>query len=74
MPESQVAKNPELRQAALMCDFKLPCDVEVDMKSVEEKIRKVRSIIDTNDRSVLESSLEALEKIKALKNKFNVVD
>lgn len=74
MEESRVANNPELHQVASMCKISLPCDAKVDIASVEEKVKRVKAILESTDRSVLEGSLDTLEKIKALKNKFNVVD
>lgn len=74
MAETHSTQNPELRQAASNCRVSLPSDISVDLASMQEKVNMAQRIIDTTDTAALESSLDTVEKIKALRNKFSLGD
>ncbi|GIX64350.1 phosphoenolpyruvate carboxykinase [Babesia caballi] len=74
MADSRVANNPELRRAAAACRVQLGKSASVDLTQVEQKVTLARNLREGNDTEVLEAALDTIERVKALKNKFNFED
>ncbi|KAG6440147.1 hypothetical protein BBOV_II004065 [Babesia bovis T2Bo] len=74
MSASNLSISPELKQAISDCKFRMGPEVELDPKKFESKKLLVDKLRGTNRTEILENALDTLERTKALKNKFSLVD